>query len=232
MVLHGDDMVRSRQRATEIIQTVRSPALTIIRATIKKPQDALALMHQPQDTLFAETVGYCFDNLLSATFATKQKELITQVITALEQQPWCICWEGKTLSPTQLKQLTAFQIAAFPITNTLFQLLESLRPQPTPHHQTQTLHLLQTTLQHHDVHLLFAMLVRHFRQLLIVKTGAQTIDNIHPYARSKLTTQATSFTVPQLTTAVQKLATLEQQLKSSHLGLSLEQSLALFFLEL
>jgi len=152
----------------------------------------------------------------------------------LDSKDDILFWENKQLTPGQIKTFqAAFQalkIQNFPISSGAFKFVESLAPKP----QKTTLKLFQDYNQQEISEIIFTMIVRQFRLLILAtnSSGADEFVKLAPWQQEKLKSQAKLFTNDQLKDAYRKLLKIDYEVKN---GLSLSDltgSLELFLLEL
>ncbi len=118
-------------------------------------------------------------------------------------------WEGKELEKSSLLAIKTAIPRVFKLPQTLFILLDSLKP----NNGKQLVTLFHQTLESTDAEMIFFMLIRQIRILLALQDPAEEqIDELKrmaPWQKSKLEQQAKLFTREQLISICDKLFALE-----------------------
>lgn len=133
----------------------------------------------------------------------------------------------KKLSPKQLSYFSKSQVILFKAKALIFDFLDSLRPK----NQKQMLTLFKNLTINEEAELIFYMLVRQIRNLILVKDGTWTSE-ISPWQKSKLEGQARYFPIDKLLELYKNLEKIDYENKSGLLALDLSKSLELFLLKI
>lgn len=134
-----------------------------------------------------------------------------------------VLWEEKEIGKILLKKFPEkIDIAIFKLTQILFRFLETL----APHKTTQSLVLLEEVLTTESAELVLYMLYRQLRLLLLYKRfGVQGVVELAPWQKSKLQSQAATFTLEQLLSLYQNLFEIELRIKTGESPFTLAQEL-------
>jgi len=143
-------------------------------------------------------------------------------------------WEGKDLEQTTLKQFKNALIKPFKLPQTLFQLLDAVKPG----NGKILIKLFHQTITTTEPEMIFFMLVRQFRILLaLTNTNKQTSDSIDelkrlaPWQKAKLEKQTKMFDITRLLDLHKKLFQIEINQKTGNLTNSLISAIDFFLLE-
>lgn len=158
-------------------------------------------------------------------FLTKRKKSADykEIITYLEKsagENTIFLWENKELEIGTIKALKQPLIKAFKLPQTLFQLLDELRPG----NGQQLVKLFHQTIESAEIEMVFFMLVRQIRLLIALSDQSNnetTIDEIkrmQPWQRGKLQKQAASFSSEELLDLYTKLYQIEAGQKTGGLN--------------
>lgn len=143
-----------------------------------------------------------------------------------------VLWEGKELSKSLLSKFPQARVLFFKPEQVLFRFLESIRPGNTK----EMLTLFGRCLKSEAVEIIFYMLIRQIRLLLLVRdgimSGIDAIDRLAPWQKQKLTHQANYFTLEQLTTLYHHLLEIDYEQKSGLAVFDLTKALELFITNL
>jgi len=226
-LLHGDHVEISRQELTNLKQKASGKE---IRALDGRTLDHAVLTQALESTsLFGGDTLVIIENL--TRYNAKKTKLLDQlasIISTNAKTADILLWEDKELSATQINRFGKdIQIRLFKTPVVLFQFLDGLKPDS----RSLTLTLFEKAVQKDAPELLFTMIVRRFRQLLIVKDGG-TPEGISPWQAGKLTSQAKLFTMGKLGLMYEKLLTIEYSIKSGATPFSMKEHIEQWLIEL
>lgn len=225
-IIHGADTASSRNYLHEIkkntTETFSFNGNTLLLS------DLVQLIEG--SSLFSETKNIFIDNLFIKAKG-KDIDALFAYLSKHEKATSFYLWEGKDLTPAQLKKFKNATVRHFTYPKTLFAFLDSLTPK-----NPKTFSLLKDTLTSTEIELVFFMMVRHFRSLLALsEAGNETIDEVArmaPWQKGKLEKQQSTFSSSKLCELYQKLAVIDKATKTGSSPLSLRQHLDFFLLEL
>jgi hypothetical protein len=219
-IIHGEDTNASRNALYQLRE--KSQPLVLDGEKI-----SLTDLTQVFDGggLFATEQTIVIEQLLSKRKGTKEFETMLTLLQEHTLDTELYLWEGKELDKKALSAFPHATIKAYKLPQTLFLLLDSIRP-----NQGQKLvQLFHQTLQHAEAEMIFFMLIRQIRLLLALsEQGKQQIDEVKrlaPWQQAKLQKQAKAFPLPVLLSLHAQLFEIEKQLKTG--GLPLDLSLAI-----
>lgn len=172
-------------------------------------------------TLFGEPIVLITQGLLGYWSKAKKKAAEQMKILHENQDHTVINWEeGKSLYDLKLK--AGPTIKEFKLSTSLFDLQE----QCVPGERERFVALVQKLSETQDTFMMFSMLHKHVRLLLLAKTD-QTPTSIHPFVRSKAMAQAKLWDLKKLTQMYQGLARIDHATKSSTTPYSIPDSLTI-----
>lgn len=131
----------------------------------------------------------------------------------------------KNLSQKQLSLFPKSQVFQFKPKAVIFEFLDSIHP------RNQKTMLLNFNKLADEPELIFYMLIRQFRNLILVKDNTWTSE-ITPWQKSKLAHQAQYFTLDGLLKIYQELEKIDYENKSGQSPLELSKTLELFLLKI
>jgi len=226
-ILHGDQQVASRQKLIQLIEEAKANNVQLNRLEAETLSPGLLESLLGRTSLFGTQEYLVIENLHSLPPSKLRKNLIEQLANQTQRQE-LILWEKKPLTKTQLSKFAGAQIQEFKIKKMLFDWLDALIPAPQPSRLLKIFH--QATAQE-DVNFCFLMLIRQIRLLIQAKENKIPLVG-SPFTISKINRQKQKFTLPKLLNLYQKLLKIDLAQKNGSAGLSLEQELDLWHLEL
>lgn len=219
LLFHGDNQLASRKALDEAVMKLQSDGFSIIRWEAQEQteldlEQALGTM-----MLFVEKRAVVISEVFSLRSKTKKDQLIEKINQSVTETVPILWWEKKQLTPTQLKKFPQAQPQHFPLSSSLFTWLDSIGQQP----KAKVFSLLQKSLQQDEPEMCFHMLLRQLRLLIQIKDNQPL--KLHPFAKSKLTTQAKKLTLEQLIHMHQDLCFIDFSLRKGQHTQSLSRSL-------
>ncbi len=219
-ILHGENTFASRQRLQELVDFARSNKTVITRLTAKQLSPADLELALGSNSLFAEEKVIVIEELHSLPRSKRKNELIEQ-IAATETE--VILWEKRSLTKTMLKKFPKAQAQEFKVGKKLFAWLDSFGRD-----KKKTFKLLSESIEQEGEHFCFLMLIRQIRLLIQIKEGA--VIRLAPFMKSKLSSQAKTFSLEQLLKLHTQLFEIDKNMKTGQAKLPLGQELALLTL--
>lgn len=222
-IYSGDNQVESRRALTVYVSRFVGEVVTLVA----KDLELESLIHASQSqSMFESQKLIVVEGLLSLPTSARKKELIKTVQEAGQDQDFVI-WEPKELTPAQAKSFSGATHKAFKLPQSLFAFLEGI----TPRSHGSSLKLLnQCHQQGVATQLILYMLLRQFRMLYIVSSGAELKSP--PWLKAKLAKQASNYSPESLEQALLELIELDYQAKTSTSPLALRQQLDKWLLQL
>ena len=220
ILIHGENTIASREKLVECITTSKQKGNEIVRVEAKTLTEAQLEELLGTSDLFGTAKTIIIEALHSLPTSKKKKNLITSLQKS--QLHELILWEKRTLTKTMLKPFAAAQVFEYKASKTLFAWLDLLgKNQDT----TKKITFLHEACSTDGDYFCFLMLIRQFRLLIQVKTGA-TVGGA-PFMIAKLTSQASHFTHEELLEIYKKLLQIDIAQKTSKNLLTLQQELDL-----
>lgn len=217
-ILHGDNTEQSR---AELVKLVAAAKGQDIRRLDGKNLDPRTLSQALESSsLFGDTVSVIVENLFSKL--GKKQKLAQEYAAILARAPseaQVIVWEEKELGATALKAIAPkARVQLFKTPVVIFQLLDALHPRAA----SELLPLYEKAIAAQAPELVFAMLARRVRQLLMMKDGIAP-EGMQGWQEARLTNQARAFTMEQLVRMHKTLLAAEYSFKSGTSPFNLTQ---------
>lgn len=208
ILLHGDNTEASRAELVRFKQAAKGKEIRVLDG---RTLDATSLAQAIQSSsLFGGEVLVVIERL-----GKKPVRIPESAGTDV------ILWEDKEVSASAIKSLgPSVGVKLFDFPKLLFQFLDSMR-----------LPLYQELIQTEAPELVFTMIVRRVRQLVMIKDGVVP-EGFQGWQVGKLTSQARYFTMDILVAMEKKLLDLEYSLKTGATPFSLRQLTEQFLIDL
>ncbi len=224
-ILHGENLVASREKLVELLKSAKDKNLSIDRMEAKNLNRAELETKLVKQDLFGSKRLVVIEGLHSLP-RSKQKTQLIELIQSAEIE--LILWEKRDLTKTMLKKLPEAEVHHFKLSNALFNWLDSLRGDGRQlKNQLKKLH---QALERENPYLCFIMLARQLRLLIQLKENNRPPGA--PWMINKLEKQAETFTLNQLLKLHQDLVKIDQAHKTSTSQLNLAQELDLLLINL
>ncbi|MBI5465135.1 hypothetical protein HY946_00820 [Candidatus Gottesmanbacteria bacterium] len=224
-ILHGDDIVKSRQE----LETIKKqyPNAEIIFLDGRKLDLTSVKQALESSSMFSRSRLVIIENFL-ASKKNKNQEEILGYLAKEPSETELIFWESVSLTSPGLARLKGARVLEFKPEAVLFKFLESIRPANTE----ETLVLLGRCIRGGPPEIIFYMLVRQFRLLLLVKdgitSGVEELDRLADWQKQRLVRQAKCFDLKQLVDIYHQLLEIDSQQKTGENAFDLPKTLELF----
>lgn len=220
-LLHGDNIEASRNE----LHRLKDQALgSEIRQLDGQSIDAAVLVQSLESSsLFGEDTLVVIERLF-VKLGRQQKKIEALCKILANASGDIVLWEDKEVGATVLKNLGTPTIRLFKLPVLIFQFLDGVRP-------NNAKQLLNIFGQLESPELVFAMLVKRIRFLLQIQ-GNVTPQGLSGWQLTRLTTQAKSFTMSELTRLYEALGDAEYGVKSGTSPFSLKQLLEQWIMEI
>lgn len=208
-IMHGDNIEASRLELTNVIHSVKDKE---IRRLDGKHLDENSLIQATEsNSLFGSTVLVVIENLFTPLGRkTKQISKFTEILDNNTQTSDCICWEPKELSKETLSCFKSkITTKLFSIPKTIFILLDGLKP----NNKALLISSFEDLLKSNAPELVWSMMINRMRQIIQIQSGV-TPSKLQSWQVSRLTNQASSFTMDKLLKSYKKMLEMEYSLKS------------------
>lgn len=230
LILHGENIVASRKTLYEKIASFKEKGvdeiivLDGIKLTLTEVKQALE-----STSLLGQARLVVIENLFSSPKNKEQSEIISYLEKVDKETP-LILWEQKDLSRTILKKLAQrATIELFKIPPLIFKFLDSISPQ----NKKNTLILLHQSLKTDSPEIVFYMLCRQARFLIIARDlGRKGLSSLPSWQQAKFLRQAEKFTLEQLLNFHKKLLKIDYEQKTGRASLPLSSQLDLLIADL
>lgn len=217
LLVCGEDTVKSRGYISALKKSYRDKNHRVMEITPSELDDQLK--NEADISLFGEPTIYITQGLLGhwskkkIKSADQIKELIDdQVIKVID-------WEqGKSLYDLRLKP--APHIKEFKVDTSIFDLQDMIMPGQ----KTNFIDRLNRLKEIQDPFLLYTMVHRHTRLLLLLNTNQPT-GNVNPYVKTKAAGQARKWETQKLKQFYFGLTKIDQAVKTSSTPYNIPQSL-------
>lgn len=180
-ILHGDNIVESRKALGTLTEAAIKEGIEVVRfdarITLVQARGALE-----SGSLLGKTKLVVIENLLSSPKA-KEKDKILNYLQEGKFDNDFILWEEKEIKKIPL---AGAKSEVFKVNQLIFRFLDNLRPA----NQKETLNLLSKVKETEGAEMIFYMLVRQVRLLMMAKDNALDLPD---WQKNKLRNQAEQF---------------------------------------
>ncbi|HLD11759.1 MAG TPA: hypothetical protein VJB91_02550 [Patescibacteria group bacterium] len=219
IILHGDDILASRQEL-ENIKNKYSSSITFTPQNLDVTKFVQSL---EGTTLFGETPLVILEDTLSSS---KHGKELLEVFPRVETE-YIVVWEPKMLTSRVLEKLgKTSKVKLFKLRSEIFRFLESI----TPANKQKAITIFHSLIKTDAPERIFFMLVRQIRQILLISFGATAEDmGVSPWQWKRLKTQQEQFDRKTLLRMYSKLLSVDWEQKSGLAGYDLASSLDVLF---
>ena len=185
-IIHGDNQFASRTELDRLKNQATSQEMTNFDAAFLTLTDLIQALESK--SLFGGGKLVIIENLLTQK-AKKNDRNSRDMIDYLQKNSSdinCILWENKEITKTILASFPKARILFFKIEKKLFQFLDSLKP----NYSQKSLPLFHQILENDDPEMIFFMMIRQFRRLLLVKSQSAFLDSMSDWQEQKVRNQA------------------------------------------
>ena len=226
ILIHGDDLVASRKKLNE--EKERFKESEIVHLEGSKLQLSDLVLASEASSLFLRQKLIIVENLLSSG-AVKQKPAVIEYLSKDTSLHTIVLWENKKIEKTVIKKYLAHaKVISCELPPLLFKFLDSLGLS-TPSAVLTTFHNL---IAHTEVELVFAMILRQWRLLLMVKDQEAAVEGLASWQAGKLKYQGRAFTMDTLINSYRQLLAIDYKIKTGQTPYSLRQLLDFFLLNI
>jgi len=226
-LIHGEDTTASRIRLIE--EKAKLAANEIITLDGSKLQQNDIILATQSSSIFANARAVVIENLLFGGIS-KAKIDIIDYLNSKECQVDIILWEKTEIAKTIIfKYFSNAKVFSLKYPTILFKFLDIIGTATVP----QLLVSFHNTLQYSSVELIFALMLRLFRNLIIAKDlGLRAFEAIPGWQLNKLASQSRYFTLDGLISSYRKLLSIDYKIKNSQTPYTLSALLDIFFVTL
>lgn len=170
-----------------------------------------------------------FTRKLAKKSSDRENENFKKFIHEIPSDVDIVFWEEKELSKTSLNILPKnTDIALFQIERILFKFLESIRPDVTQ----ELIDKFNHCLEKESPEMIFAMLVRQIRYLIMVKDLGKNISELSPWQLGKFLKQVNFFSMRQLLKLYNRLLQIDIKIKTGNSAFNLTDEIRLFLINI
>lgn len=226
ILIHGDDIVTSR-KTIDTEKTKYQDGETIYIDIVKTEiSEILTACESP--SLFSNSRTIIIENLFSSGL-NKAKEKILSYLNTQKTEYLIIIWEKTEIkSETIKKYLNKAKVITCQQPLLLFKFLDSLGGDT--HHIITLFHSL---LEQREEELIFTMLLRQFRYLIIAKDLKERgFKDMSTWQGAKFVNQARLFNKDKLIKSYRNLLSIDHNIKTGQTSYTLRQLLDIFLINL
>lgn len=222
-ILHGENILQSRQELQKGLALAQAKEQEIIWLNGKKAQ--LLDFKQALETLSLWPNGrlVIIENFFNQPQSKAKKEILNY-LKQIAPETNLVLWENKKIDGRKLRGFEKTKTTYFKITPVIFKFLDSLRPG----NSRQMLAFLCQSQQTEPAEMLFYMLCRQIRTLILAKDlGKRGLSGMPFWMANKFLHQAQFFSLEKLLFVHQKLLQIDYEQKTGRAVMSLD-----FYLDL
>ncbi len=220
-IFYGEDTAASRQAFLQLL----SPD------TVQFSGDSLAITDLMQvlegGGLFNDPKTVAIEDLLSKRKKSPELDSLIDILTK-EKTHHILLWEGKDLTASVLGKFKQAEIRKFALPQTLFQFLDSLKP----NNAAILLRLFHETQLSTPPEMIVFMITRHVRLLLALASSPvaqiEEVKRLAPWQKTKLERQARLFSEAELLSLHEKLFRIDLETKTGASTIPLQTRIDFF----
>lgn len=211
-LLHGENQVLSRKRLSEIIALARKneQEVVVFKGSGLVLEDVRKTLES--QTLFGKSRLVVWENFLSQG-KSKEKDKILSYLEEGKFDNDLVIWEGREIKGKICEEV---QSELFKLPSLLFKFLELFSPKD----KLLALSVLKKLEKSEELEIIFYMLVRQLRLLLMASFG-DDLKELPVWQQSKIRSQAEKFTHQKLLAVYNHLLEIDYDQKTSASGYSL-----------
>jgi hypothetical protein len=226
-IIHGENLVKSREKLFQLKQTAKRRGQDLTTLLAKKINSQLLENALFAKDLFGQEHCLIIEELHSLAHSQKRDNYLHNIQQA-GQFLDIILWEKKSLTKNNLKKLNQARVYSYPISKSLWKLLDQINPQTKT--KKKQLLLLKEAIEQDSAEFCLVMLSKRVSDLIAITVGADLA--MHSFVKSKLQKQKKLFSLEQLLNLHQQLYQLDNKLKHSTNLLNLASELDLLLITL
>ena len=218
---HGSDQLISRQQLFDLTNQAKEEEKEIIKLNGLRVNLTEVLQALQSSSLFDQQRLIIIENLFSRP-KSKEKEKIIKFLKKEKITADLVFWEKKEISGRTLRWLPKnWQIKKFKTAAIIFKFLDSFKPS----NNQETINLLHQCLKQQSPEMVFYMLARQIKNLILAKDLGKKGLVGAPWQKGKLVKQANYFTLNQLISLYKQLLKMDTYLKTGKSLMPLEWQL-------
>ncbi len=225
-ILHGQDALSSRNTLLQLRDQAKEKEIQSINGEKLTLPELTTILESR--SLFSSSRLVIIENLLSSRPSKSRDELILYIARGMYDSD-LVLWDDKDVTAAVLKKLPKAKVQSFKPSLSVFRFVDSIGIATS----VVLLEQFHTLLKEEPAEILFVMIVRQFRNLLLLKDPQQGKPSpLPPWQASKLSSQLRVFSQEKLVANYRKLLDIDYKIKSGLTPLSLPQLLDIFLLSL
>lgn len=215
-LLHGDDIVASRKRMTEVSSQFKN----IIYLDSEKISNADLIQALSTNDMFGNEKCVVVEKVLK--LKKQELEKLLELLENIPSSTSVILWHNTELSKVFLAKFKKVKSESFILPKLFFTFLDNLTPKNF-RTELDTLSKMQNV----EGEQIFYSMVKRIRQLHAIKLEipSEEIEKMSPWQKDKLKIQCSKFKTTELKNLYEELFKLEVKLKSGGLMLPLKKHL-------
>lgn len=220
ILLHGENQTASRKELSLYKEKFKDGEIIVLNG--KNLEETELRVALETSSLFCQEKLIILENLFSQKIKTDFYKVFKE-----NADKNIIFWENKEIGKLIINKLPKNLInKAYKYPVVIFKFLESL----TPGNTKNSLYLLYECLKQEEIEMIFYMLVRQIRGLLIIKDMGNTAVSFSPWQKAKLTNQTRYFTIDKLQNMMQKLLQIDINIKTGASPYNLQKQVEQFII--
>ncbi len=228
-ILHGENIVQSRNQLYDCISKAKNNEATVVRYDAQKLELKTIESSLGTHSLFNQKKCIIIEKLHSLPRSKRKNELIKCITQYTEHNDTVdvILWEKRDLTKTMLKKFPHARAKQYKLSSAVFTWLDACSPTTQ---KKSLIQKLQTAIQQDSEGMCFYMLARQIRLLLTAKDGGKISGP--PFIQAKIRKQAHSFTLKKLLQLHESMTHIDFKMKTSTSALSLQHQLEYSMIQL
>lgn len=224
-IIHGDDIVSSRNYLLELKKESANPILFN-----KDDLNYLNILQALKGRqLFEEQKNIFIENLLSNKKNISESDKMLDLIEKNKKEFNIYFWEGAEQTKTNLNLFSDAKVKLFKIPQNLFFFLDNIKP-----NTKENVINFHKALEGTDSDAIFYMILRQFRLLIALTENSDSIDEtkrLAPWQKDKLKKQAIFFSIDKLKKTYDKLFQIDLKVKVGEIT-NLTNAIDIFLLDI
>jgi hypothetical protein len=220
-LIHGENTRKSREKLMELRDLRVHSELRMVDGAKMTLTDCI--QETTSLSMFGEDVYVIIENLGKQA---KSRKFFSELCRIIKESTLdIILWEGNKASVSMQKEFAKATIYEYPIPPVIFKLLDAIAPK-----NQQFIRLYQQSVTQDAPELVYHMILKRFRELILMKHGIKN-EKTQEWQAARLTNQSRLFTMEQLVSMANEFHLLDTSLKNGTLSLPIVQAMRLFFME-
>ncbi|OGG21341.1 hypothetical protein A3B48_02415 [Candidatus Gottesmanbacteria bacterium RIFCSPLOWO2_01_FULL_40_10] len=220
-VFHGNDIAESRSNLDKYLRSLNSELIFMDGKKISMPEIILVTGTR---SLLSERKAVIIENFFRGA-AKKEKNEILDYLFKKDLSSEIVFWENRKIEKARIQRLTGkVNLQKFEYPQILFKFLDSIgRMDPA-----WLLASFNTVLKEREAEIVFAMIIRQFRLMIIARTDNAYPPEIPLWQFAKFQKQAAAFSAAKLLFLYRRLLSIDYQVKTGQTPYTLRQLLDIF----